>query len=74
MLPTGSAVLNFSFLKEPRRQVCIRRDKPDFVVASRSDDEIIFRHHNAHPLRKLCGKLRWEIVSDVMPDSDPATW
>jgi hypothetical protein len=58
-----------------KRQVCIRRDKVDFVVAFQPDDIVIYRHHNPRALRKLCRQLRWEIVEDVAVEvHDPATW
>jgi hypothetical protein len=70
-----AAALNFALLKTPRRQVCIRRDHPEFVVAFHPDNVVVFRHQNAHALRRLCWKLRWEIVADIMPEAnDPATW
>jgi hypothetical protein len=62
-------------LKRPRRQVSIRRDGKDFVVAFQPDDVIVFRHQFASPLRKLCGSLRWEIVNDTIPSAeDFASW
>jgi hypothetical protein len=48
-----------------RRQVAIRRDGADFVAAFQPDGHIIFRHQSAYELRKLCQKLKWEIVSDT---------
>lgn len=71
----GIAALNSPLLKKPRRQVSIRRDHPDFVVAFHPENVVVFRHQNAHALRKVCWKLRWEIVADVTPEGgDPATW
>ena len=72
---TTSSVQNFSFIKEPKRRVSLRRDGADFIVALQPDNLVVFRHHELHALRKLCKRLRWEIVADVEPDPrDPATW
>lgn len=48
-----------------RRQVTMRRDGDDFVVAFEPDGFIIYRNQDADALRKLCRSLRWEIVSDA---------
>jgi hypothetical protein len=62
-------------LARAKRQVCIRRDDCDFVVAIQPDDVVIYRHSTARALRKLCGQLRLEVVADVLPElNDPATW
>jgi hypothetical protein len=50
---------------KPRRQVAIRRDGDDFVAAFLPEDFIIFRHHDAAALRKVCRSLRWEILRDT---------
>jgi hypothetical protein len=35
----------------------------------------VFRNANASALRKACHFLRWEVVSDTVPEAnDPATW
>jgi hypothetical protein len=52
-------------LARTKRQVCIRRDKADFVVAFQPDNVVIYRNHNPRALRKLCRQLRWEIIEDV---------
>ena len=58
-----------------KRQVSIRRDGRDFVVAFQPDNIVIFRHNEAKALRKLCRSLRWEIVSDTVPEpNDLASW
>jgi len=58
-----------------RRQVSIRRDGADFVVAFEPDNIIVFRHGEANALRKVCNSLRWEIVKDTTPDpNDLASW
>jgi hypothetical protein len=58
-----------------RRQVSIRRDGADFVVAFEPDDIIVFRHSEANALRRACNSLRWEIVRDTTPDpNDLASW
>jgi len=58
-----------------RRRVSISRDGADFIVAFQPDNIVVFRHPEASKLRKLCHSLRWEIVSDALPDtSDLASW
>jgi len=57
---------------EYRRQVAMRRDDDDFVVAFEPDGFIIFRNKDADALRKLCGSLRWEIVNDTTSSADEA--
>jgi hypothetical protein len=54
-----------------RRQVTMRRDGDDFVVATHTDGLIIFRNKDAAALHKLCRSLRWEVVRD-MTESDGA--
>jgi hypothetical protein len=49
----------------PRRQVSIRRDGEEFVVAFQPENVIIFRHHDASALRRVCLGLRWKILSDT---------
>ena len=59
----------------PKKQVSIRRDEKDFVVAFQPEDFVIFRHGDANELRRVCRLLRWEVVSDTVPEaSDPASW
>jgi hypothetical protein len=53
-----------------RRQVTMRRDGDDFVVATHTDGLIIFRNNDAGALRKLCHSLRWEIVRDTSASDD----
>jgi len=48
-----------------RRRVSIRRDDTDFIVAFQPDDIVVFRNNDAKALRRVCEKLRWEIVSDT---------
>jgi hypothetical protein len=55
---------------EYRRQVVMRCDGDDFVVAFEPDGFIIFRNRDADALRKLCRSLRWEIVSDTTSSED----
>lgn len=58
-----------------RRQVSIRRDGQDFVVAYQPDNVVVFRHSEAGKLRKMCHSLRWEIVSDTVPEpGDIKSW
>ena len=59
----------------PKKQVSIRRDEKDFVVAFQPEDFVIFRHGDANELRRVCRLLRWEVVSDTVSEaSDPASW
>ena len=53
-----------------RRQVTIRRDGEDFVVAFHPQNIVAFRHGEASELRRMCHSLRWEIVRDTMPEPD----
>ena len=55
---------------EYRRQVAMRRDGDDFVVALKPDDVIVFRSRNADALRKVCRSLRWEVVSETTVSAD----
>ena len=58
-----------------RRQVSISPDGEDFVVAFQPDNIIALRNSEASALRKMCHSLRWEIVSDTIPEpNDPASW
>jgi len=58
-----------------RRQVSIARDGVDFVVAYQPDNIVVFRHGVANELRKLCRKLRWEIVVDIAADpNETRSW
>lgn len=61
---------------EYRRQVAVRRDGNDFVVAVQPEDVIVFRTRDARALRKVCRSLRWEIVSDTTLSTDDfeLTW
>jgi hypothetical protein len=62
-------------LQIPRRKVSIRRDGTDFVVVFKSENVVAFRHREASALRKICGFLRWEIVSDTIAEAnDPSSW
>jgi len=53
-----------------RRQVSIRRDGADFVVAFHPDNIVVFRHSIANELRKVCHSLRWEVVNDTVAEPD----
>jgi len=62
-------------LQPRRRRVSIRRDGRDFVVAFQPENIIMFRYNEATALRRMCYKLRWEVVSDTVADpNDPASW
>ena len=58
----------------PRRQVSIRRDDADFVVAFEPDGVVVFRHKESGALRKVCKSLRWQIVRDTVDLNDLASW
>ncbi len=60
-----SMVANSSSPNAPRRQISIRRDGNEFVAAFQPENFIIFRHHDASALRKVCLALRWKILSDT---------
>jgi hypothetical protein len=59
---------------EYRRQVAMRCDGEDFVVAIQPEDEIIFRTKDARALRNLCRRLRWHIAIDTTLSIDVWTW
>ena len=62
---------------EYRRQVALRCDGEDFVVALQPEDEIVFRTKDARALRHVCRLLRWQIAIDTTldwtPESDGGT-
>jgi hypothetical protein len=61
-------------LQPSRRKVAIRRDGEDFVIAFQPEDLIVFRNASAAALRRACSFLRWEVVSDTVPEAnDPAS-
>jgi hypothetical protein len=45
--------------------VSVERDGTDFVVAFQPEGHIIFRHHDLKALRKVCSKLRWEVIEEM---------
>jgi hypothetical protein len=53
-------------LQLPRRQVAIRRDGRDVVIALQPEDLIVFRNESAGALRRACSFLWWEVVSDTV--------
>jgi hypothetical protein len=55
---------------EYRRQVAMRRDGDDFVIALQPDDIVVFRSGDADALRKVCRSLRWEIVGASTVSAD----
>jgi hypothetical protein len=59
---------------EYRRQVTMRRDGDDFVIAFQPDGFIVFRDGNPDALRKVCRSLRWQIVSDPTLATDEHAW
>jgi hypothetical protein len=63
------------FVGAPRRKVSIRRDEEDYVIVLQPEDLVLFRSPSATALRKACNFLRWEVVSDTVPETnDPASW
>jgi hypothetical protein len=58
-----------------KRKVAIRPDGEDFVISFLPQDTVVFRHAEARALRKACVFLRWEVVSDTVPEANnPASW
>ena len=63
------------FVGAPRRKVAIRRDQEDYIIVLQPEDLVLFRNPSATALRKACNFLRWEVVSDTVPEAnDPASW
>ena len=58
---------------EYKRQVAMRCDGADFVIATLPGNEIIFRTKDARALRNLCRQLRWQIVVDTTLSIDDWT-
>jgi hypothetical protein len=46
------------------RQVSVERDGKDFIVAYQPEGHVIFRHHDLNALRRVCSKLRWEVMEE----------
>jgi hypothetical protein len=46
------------------RQVSVERDGTDFVVTYQPEGRVIFRHHDLNALRRVCSKLRWEVLEE----------
>jgi hypothetical protein len=62
----SSAMSDANYLEpKPKRLVSLRRDNADFVVAFQPEDVIVFRNPDPRALRRICGQLRWKIVSDT---------
>lgn len=59
---------------EYRRQVAMRCDGSDFVIALQPEDEIVFRTKDARALRNLCRRLRWQITIDTTLSIDDFVW
>ena len=62
--------VKMSAFRPYRRQVSIARDGEDFVVTFLPQNIGAMRHSEAAELRKMCHRLRWEIVSDTVPEPD----
>jgi hypothetical protein len=70
-MSAGTGVIN----RPLKRKVEIRRDGADFVISFQPEDLIVFRHAEARALRKACLFLRWEVVSDTVPEvNNLASW
>ena len=59
---------------EYRRQVAMRCDGEDFVIAIQPGDEIVFRTKDPRALLNLCRRLRWQIAIDTTLSIDDWTW
>jgi hypothetical protein len=59
---------------EYRRQVAMRCDGEDFVVALLPEDQVVFRTKDARALRNLFRRLRWQISVDTTLSIDDWTW
>jgi hypothetical protein len=59
-----------SSVDRPKRLVTLRRDDADFVISFYPEDTVVFRHIEPLSLRKVCGGLRWKIISDSSNASD----
>ena len=58
-----------------RRQVSISRDGEEFLVTLLPLNIGAMGHSEAAELRKMCHFLRWEIVSDTVPEpNDIRSW
>ena len=70
-MSAGTGVIN----RPLKRKVAIRRDGKDYVISFQPEDLIVFRHAEARALRKACLFLRWEVVSDTVPEvNNLASW
>jgi hypothetical protein len=64
-----------AIIRSLKRKVAIRPDGEDFVISLIPEDLVVFRHAEAGALRKACVFLRWEVVSDTVPEANkPASW
>jgi len=59
---------------EYRRQVAMRCDGEDFVIALQPEDEVVFRTKDARALRNLCRRLLQSIPIDTTLSTDDWTW
>jgi hypothetical protein len=59
---------------EYKRQVAMRCDGEDFVVALLPENEVVFRTKDARALRNLCRRLRWQIAIDTTLSTNDWTW
>ena len=66
--PQGTSYMEY------RRQVAMRCDGEDFVIALQPENEIVFRTKDARALRNLCRQLRWQITIDTTLSIDDWKW
>jgi hypothetical protein len=57
-----------------KRQVAMKCDGDDFVVALHPEGEVAFRTKDARALRNLCRQLRWQIAIDTTLSIDDWVW
>ena len=79
MAHTNSVVVN-CFIRVQRNTLSEKsndqpRDGNEYVVTFLPDNIVALRHSQASELRRMCHTLRWEIVTDTVPDpNDLASW
>jgi hypothetical protein len=77
MVPRSTRRANtgrYTLAMEYKRQVAMRCDGEDFVVALLPENEVVFRTKDARALRNLCRRLRWQIAIDTTLSTNDWTW